>query len=110
MTTGMDHESFRLKNKIEQVKLEVDALDKPMHDIPELISSTNVLRLNEHLLKSITKKDDLLSLYDQYTKSLESLLSTVFEIQTELTAILKEQSSLLSEKKYKSKSKSNKKI
>ena len=46
-------------------------------------------------MKSDHKKTDLISVYSKYSKSMEALLSSVFEIQNELKDILKKQSSLI---------------
>jgi len=83
-------------------------LGDPTSDIPEMIDSANLLRSNEYLLKLNKKKTDLLDVYAQYSKALEELLSTVFDIQKDLKEILKEQSALISNsprKPLKSKSK-----
>jgi hypothetical protein len=42
------------------------------------------------------KKTDLISVYEQYSKTMEELLVTVFDIQNDLKDILQEQSSLIS--------------
>ena len=108
---GLNNETFALRRKISQLQSELSKIDKPVEEIPELISSANLLRANECLSESNTKKNELLSVYDQYTKSLEAMLSTVLDIQKELTSILKEQSDMVSEtknKKTRTKSKSSK--
>ena len=56
-------------------------------------------------MKSDQKKTNLISIYEQYSKSMGVLLSSVFEIQAELKEILHEQSSLI-ESKPKTKPKS----
>jgi hypothetical protein len=57
-------------------------------------------------MKSNHKKTDLISAYSKYSKSMEALLSSAFEIQIELKDILKKQSSLIpSSSKTKSKTK-----
>ena len=96
-----------LRNEIEQIQSELTAIGDVVSNIPELITSSNLLRSNEFLVKSDQKKTDLISLYAQYSSSLEVMLSSVFEIQRELTGILQEQSSMLmSSSKPKSKPKS----
>ncbi|MGH1567324.1 MAG: hypothetical protein ACRBB5_07925 [Nitrosopumilus sp.] len=99
---------YDLRNKIQQVQMDLDKLGEPESEISELITSANLLRSNEYLLKINEKKSDLLSLYVQYSDALEILLSSVFEIQNDLKDILKEQSSMISsqtKKQPKSKSK-----
>ena len=52
-----------LRNKIAQIRWELDELGDPVQEIPEMISSSNLLRSNEFLLKSDAKKTALLSIY-----------------------------------------------
>ena len=89
------------------MKNDLDNLEEPVIEIPELIQSTNALRQNEYLLKTNEKKTELLDLYVQYSQSLEKLLLSVFEIQNDLKEILKEQTSIISSQQY-SKPKSKK--
>jgi len=44
-------------------------IDLPVQ-IPELVTSTNLLRLNDFLMKSDHKKTDLISVYSKYSKSM----------------------------------------
>lgn len=46
---------YELRKRIQQVQYELDELDTPT-EIPELITSANLLRSNEYLLKSNEKK------------------------------------------------------
>jgi len=102
---------YYLKKQIDQIESELNEfVDLPVQ-IPELITSANLLRLNDFLMKSDHKKTDLISAYSKYSKSMETLLSSVFEIQNELKNILKEQSSLIpssSKTKTKTKTKTKK--
>ncbi len=78
--------------------------------MPEMIVSVNLLRSNEYLSKTNDQKIKLLVAYEQYSKALEELLLTVFDIQKDLKETLKEQSSLiLNSSKKQSKPKSKKK-
>ena len=86
---------FNLRKKIQEINYELKELGDLEPEIPELITSTNVLRANEYLSKANQKKTELLSLYVQYSESLETLLDSVFEIQNDLKEILKEQSTLI---------------
>lgn len=110
---GVGEMIYDIRKKIQEIQLDLDDLEKPVIQIPELITSANLLRSNEYLSKINEKKTDLLSAYAQYSESLEELLSSVFEIQTDLKEILKEQSSLISsqtkQRKPKPKSKTSKK-
>jgi len=99
---------YDLKSKIQQIQRELDDLGDPISNIPEMINSTNLLRSNQFLLKHDEKKNNLLSVYAQYSNSMELLLSSVFEIQLQLKDILKEQSLMISPKTKKTKTKKTK--
>ena len=77
--------------------MSLNQLGEPVTDMPELIESANLLRSNEYLSKANEKKNELLDAYEQYSKALEDLLSSVFDIQKDLKEILKEQSLLISD-------------
>ena len=99
---------YDLRKKIREIRLDLEQLDNPVKNIPEMIESSNLIRSNEYLLKSNEKKTELLDTYDKYSRALEELLSIVFEIQQDLKEILKEQSALIpnsSKKQIKSKKK-----
>ena len=81
---------YDLRKDIELIENELVELGDPVQDIPEMISSSNLLRSNEFLLKSDQKKTSLISAYAQYSTSMETLLSSLFEIQTDLKNILHE--------------------
>ena len=103
-----DNSVYNLRNKIQKIQQDLDRLGSPKSEISELITSANLLRSNEYLSKINEKKSELLSLYVQYSRELETLLSSVFEIQNDLKDILKEQSLMImsqSKKSQKSKSK-----
>ena len=89
---------YDLQKEIQQLQSELDDLGDPAVRIPELIENSNLIRLNEYLIKSDQKKTNLISIYEQYSKSMGVLLSSVFEIQAELKEILHEQSSLIESK------------
>lgn len=102
---GIGNQIYSLRKKIQQIQSDLNALGGPMIDMPELISSANLLRSNEYLSKSNEKKSQLIEVYEQYSKYLEEMLLTVFDIQNDLKNILREQSSLISETKHSKKSK-----
>ena len=85
------------KQKIKKIRSDLEELDN-QKPLPELINSTNLLRVNEFLTKSDAKKSELLTVYDEYSKQLENLVSLVFEIQNELKDILRDQSALITTK------------
>lgn len=101
-----------LKHRLLELKKELDDLGEPVKEAPEMINTTNLLRTNEYLKKTDRIKTNLVSTYEQYTKELESLLSSVFEIQLELKELLKDQSNIMSEstKEEKRKKKTQKKV
>jgi len=101
---------FDLRKKIQQIQVDLNQLGDPISEIPELISSANLLRANEYLSKANDKKTELLSVYSQYSSSLENILSSVFEIQNDLKDILKHQSSIISKSKKRSKTKTKSRI
>ena len=99
---------YELRKKIQNITSELKNFDTNSKEIPELIKSANLLRSNEHLLWVNLKQSELISVYEQYSKELEQMLKTVFEIQKDLKEILKTQTSLISkQKKVKSKTKKN---
>ena len=69
---------YNLRNEIQQLQSELSELGDPVLNIPELITSSNLLRSNEYLLKSDQKKTQLISTFIMYSASMESLLSSVF--------------------------------
>jgi len=98
---------FDLRKKIQEIRADLNQLGEPVSEIPELITSANLLRSNQYLSKANEKKTELLSAYAQYSNALEKLLSTVFDIQNDLKEILTQQSSMISRaKRSKTKTKS----
>ncbi len=100
---------YNLRKKIQEIQADLNQLGEPVSEIPELITSANLLRSNEYLSKVNEKQTELLSVYVQYSAALEKLLSTVFDIQNDLKEILKEQSSIISRRKKRSKAKTKSK-
>ncbi len=101
---------FDLRKKIQEIRADLNQLGEPVSEIPELITSANLLRSNEYLSKANEKKTELLSAYAQYSNALEKLLSTVFDIQNDLKEILTQQSSMISRTKKRSKTKTKSRI
>jgi len=103
---------YDLRKKIQEIQFDLNQLGAPSSEMPELITSANLLRTNEYLSKTNDKKTELLSAYGQYSDALEELLLTVFDIQKDLKEILTEQSFLISsqtKKQLKTKRKNTKK-
>jgi len=107
---GIGEVIYDLRKKIQDIQADLNQLGDPVSKIPELITSANLLRSNEYLSKANEKKTELLSAYAQYSNALEKLLSTVFDIQNDLKEILKQQSSMISGTKKRSKKKTKSKI
>ena len=87
---------YELRKQIQKLTSELKKLDNSTPDMPELIESANLLRSNKHLAETNSKRSELISNYKQYSKELEKMLATVFDIQRDLKEILKFQSSLIS--------------
>jgi len=101
---------YDLRKKIHEIRADLNQLGEPVSEIPELITSANLLRSNEYLSKANEKKTELLSAYAQYSNALEKLLTTVFDIQNDLKEILKHQSSMISRTKKRSETKTKSRI
>ncbi len=101
---------FDLRKKIQEIQADLNQLGKPVSEMPELITSANLVRSNEYLSKANEKKTELLSAYAQYSNALEKLILTVFDIQNDLKEILKQQSSMISRTKKRSKTKTKSRI
>ncbi len=95
---GTGQTIYELRKEIQKITSELKSLGNSP-DIPELIKSTNLLRSNEHLSEVNSKGSELISTYEQYSKELEKMLATVFDIQQDLKEILKTQSSIISKQK-----------
>ncbi len=100
---------YNLRKKIQEIQADLNQLGT-ISEIPELITSANLLRSNEYLSKINEKKTELLSTYEQYSVTLEQFLSTVFDIQNDLKEIIKQQSSMISRAKKRSKTKTKSRI
>jgi len=102
---------YDLRKKIQQIQADLNQLGSPVSEMPELITSANLLRSNEYLSKANEKKTELLSAYKQCFVALERLLSSVFDIQNDLKEILKVQSYMISsQRKKQSKAKTKSRI
>ncbi len=94
---GAGEEIYRLRKKIQELSSEIKSLGKIPSEKPELIETTNILRINQHLTEVHDKQTELISVYEEYGKALENMLKTVFDIQNDLKNLLREQTKLLSE-------------
>jgi len=84
-----------LKMRIRQIQDEISQLGSPEPVMPEMINSTNALRLNEYLAKSDEKKTALNAAYDDYARQLEQIVSTLLSIQVDLKDIIKTEASII---------------
>ena len=96
---GVGQTIYELRKKIQSLSNELSVLDFTSDHIPQLTNSANLLRLNEILSSSNYKKSELILAYQQYCKELETMLEKILEIQKDLQAILREQTSMISEQK-----------
>ncbi len=92
-----------LRQRIRRIQEELDQVDGPVSDIPELINSTNILRANEQLTTVGNKKSELLEVYGQYTQVLTDAIMTIIRTQNKIAAIRKKQASATRAKKAGSK-------
>jgi len=106
---GSEESIYQLRKKIQEIQADLNQLGT-ISEIPELITSANLLRSNEYLSKTNEKKTELLSAYEQYSVTLEKFLSTVFDIQNDLKEIIKQQSFMISRAKKRSKIKTKSRI
>ncbi len=96
---GAGYKMDEYRAEIKQLRSQIASLGPVPDDMPEMIESANLLRKNEHLQKLDEAKSGLISNYEGYTASLESMLKSIFEIQDDLRDILREQSRLIPDKK-----------
>ncbi|MCY4490485.1 MAG: hypothetical protein OXC46_03360 [Thaumarchaeota archaeon] len=106
MGIGAGPAIYEIRKKIKKLESELDSIAS-FEVAPEMIESANLLRSNEYLEKKLKKQDDLLQAYRAHSDGLEEMLQAVFDIQSDLKDILKEQSTLLSKKKSKKRTKSS---
>ena len=94
---GLGNNLNDLKMRIQQIQDEISQLGSPEPIMPEMINTTNALRLNEYLMKSDEKKTALNAVYDDYTRQLEQIVSTLLSIQVDLKNIIKTEASIIDE-------------
>lgn len=90
-----------LRTKIDNLKKEIDSLGTFEGQSPELITSANLIRANEYLLASNTKKSALIDVYTNYTRILEEMTKTLLDIQVDLKEIIHDQSKIIEDKSRK---------
>ncbi len=103
---GLGNNLNELKIRIQKSQEDLAHLGAPEPTLPEMINSTNILRVNEYLTKTDKNKSNLISAYEEYTKQLEaSLLS----IQSDLRRIITTKASIIGKKTKKKTRKTRKK-
>jgi len=98
---GLGEIIYDLRKKIQDIKSELDELGEHPQNMPELITSANLLRSNEYLSHLSKKQFELISVYYQYSIALEEMNAAIFDIQIDLKNLLKEQLKLISDKQTK---------
>jgi len=69
---------YNLRKRIQEIQADLNQLGEPVSEIPELITSANLLRSNEYLSEANEKKTELLSAYEQYSVALEKITLNCF--------------------------------
>ena len=90
-----------LKKRIKSIKAEISNMEKDYKELPELIETANLVRSNEALVKINDKKTELISYYETYSKHLEKIIDTMWDIQEELKDILRSQVTQTGQKRTK---------
>ncbi|HSA98850.1 MAG TPA: hypothetical protein VLF17_07200 [Candidatus Nitrosotenuis sp.] len=93
--SGPSNNLNELKMRILQIQDEISQLGSPEPIMPEMITATNALRLNEYLAKSDEKKTALNAAYRDYTRELEQIVSTLLSIQVDLKDIIRAEASII---------------
>jgi hypothetical protein len=76
-----------LQQKIQVVKNELSEINKNEEPLPEFIDKANLLRSNEYLQRANTQKSKLIISYEEYTRELEKIVSSVLEIKGNLNSL-----------------------
>ncbi|MBI5147000.1 MAG: hypothetical protein HZA84_07255 [Thaumarchaeota archaeon] len=92
---GLGNNLNELKMRIQKIQDEISQLGSPEPVMPEMINATNALRLNDYLTKSDEKKTTLNAAYDDYTRQLEQIISSLLSIQVDLKDIIKAEASII---------------
>jgi len=92
---GLGNNLNELKSRIQQIQDEISKLGSPEPIMPEMINTTNALRLNEYLTKSDEKKTALNAAYADYARQLEQIISSLLSIQVDLKDIIKAEASII---------------
>ena len=94
---GLGSNLDELKSRIQKAQEQIAQLGSPEPLLPEMITATNALRINEYLTKSDEHKTRLISAYDEYTRKLEEIIASLLDIQSDLKDIVKTETSIIAE-------------
>ncbi len=92
---GLGNNLNELKIRIKKAREELAEMGLPEQPLPEMINTTNILRANEYLTKTDQGKTYLISAYEEYTKQLEDLATSLLSIQSDLKEIMKTKASMI---------------
>lgn len=98
-----------LKLRVQKAQEELAQLGSPAPPLPEMIDTTNIIRINEYLTKSNEGKSKLISAYEDYAKKLEEIVASLLSIQADLKDIVKTEASIIAKSGRKRQKKSTKK-
>ncbi|MEW6043689.1 MAG: hypothetical protein AB1608_05455 [Thermoproteota archaeon] len=93
---GLGSNLDELKLRVKKAQEELAQLGSPSPPLPEMIDTTNIIRINEYLTKSNESKTRLISAYEDYAKKLEEVVSSLLSIQADLKDIVKTEASIIS--------------
>lgn len=93
----------QLHKSIEDIELELVELGEPVLDMPELITSANLLRSNQYLAQLSQKQSRLLFAYSTYSNALDDTISVLFDVNEDLKNLLRKHSNLISSEKSRQK-------
>jgi len=98
------------QKRILVAKEELSEINKNDQPLPEFIDKTNLLRSNEYLQRANDQKSKLIISYEEYTKELERIVSSVLQIRGNLNELKSKFNPRKKKTKIKRKKQSRKKI
>ncbi|MEM4378135.1 MAG: hypothetical protein QXX85_04020 [Candidatus Nitrosotenuis sp.] len=106
---GLGGNLAELKLRVQKAQEDLAQLGSPSPPLPEMIDTTNIIRINEYLAKSNEGKSRLISAYEDYAKKLEEIVASLLSIQADLKDIVKAEASLIAKSGIKRRQKNKKK-
>lgn len=106
---GLGDNLAELKLRVQKAQEELAQLGSPVPPLPEMIDTTNIIRINEYLTKSNEGKSRLISAYEDYAKKLEEIVASLLSIQADLKDIVKTEATIIAKSGRKRHKKSTKK-